>query len=190
VDPSTPGPPAIGGGSGELLAGIAEVSAMQTQTREPAVRSFEPTAGSDRMMRIGNTFMRPLLRSRAGRRMHDLALLSFTGRRSGRRYTLPVAYHELDRHGVILTAKAWRANLRGGSDVEVVHDGVSTPMRAELIEDPHEVARNHEALLHTIVLSKAKLSIGLGIAGTRSRRRTRSSERSGSRRGVIVLRPR
>jgi hypothetical protein len=163
---------------------------MQTQTREPTVRSFEPTAGFDRMTRIGNTFVRPLLRSRVGKRMHDLALLSFTGRKSGRRYTLPVAYHELDGHGVILTAKAWRANLRGGADVEVVHDGVSTPMRAELIEDPHEVARIYEALLHRIVLSKAKLSVGLEIAGDEIPTEEQIEEAVGGRRGVVVLRPR
>jgi hypothetical protein len=51
-------------------------------------------------------------------------------------------------------------------------------MRADLIEDPHEVARIYEALLHTIVLSKAKLSIGLEVTGTRSPRKTRSRKLS------------
>ena len=80
---------------------------MQTQTREPIVRSFQPTARFRTLMRIGNTFMRPLLRSRLGRRIDDLALLSFTGRRSGRLYTVPVGYHELDGHGVVSTGTAW-----------------------------------------------------------------------------------
>ena len=109
---------------------------MQTQTREPIVRSFQPTARFRTLMRIGNTFMRPLLRSRLGRRMDDLALLSFTGRRSGRLYTVPVGYHELDGHGVVMTASPWRANLRGGADVEVVHNGRRIPMRAESDRGP------------------------------------------------------
>ena len=53
---------------------------MQTQTREPTLRPFEPTARFRKLMRVGNTFMRPLLHSRLGRRIDDLALLSFTGR--------------------------------------------------------------------------------------------------------------
>jgi hypothetical protein len=163
---------------------------MRTETREPIVRSFEPTAGFDRMTRIGNTFVRPLLRSRFGKKIHDLALLSFTGRKSGRRYTVPVAYHELDGDGVILTASGWRANLRGGADVEVVHDGVSRPMRAELIEDPHEVARIYEALLHEVVLSKAKLSIGLEVVGNKIPTEQQIEEAIGGRRGVVRLRPR
>ncbi|HEX6400586.1 MAG TPA: hypothetical protein VF108_08995 [Actinomycetota bacterium] len=163
---------------------------MQTETREPIVRSFEPTAGFDRMTRIGNTFMRPLLRSRFGRKVHDLALLSFIGRKSGRRYTLPVGYHELDGQGVILTASAWRANLRGGADVEVVHDGVPRPMRAELIEDPHEVARIYGALLEKIALSKAKLSIGLEVVGDKIPTEEQIEEAVGGRRAVVLLRPR
>jgi hypothetical protein len=167
-----------------------EVGAMQTETKEPIVRSFEPTAGFDRMTRVGNTFMRPLLRSRFGRKMHDLALLSFTGRKSGRRYTVPVAYHELDGRGVILTARAWRANLRGGADVEVVHDGVSRPMRAELLEDPPEVARIYEELLQKIVLSKAKLSIGLEVVGDKVPTEEQIEQAVAGRRAVVLLRPR
>jgi hypothetical protein len=163
---------------------------MQTETREPIVRSFEPTAGFDRMTRIGNTFMRPLLRSRFGRRMHDLALLSFTGRKTGRRYAVPVGYHEIGGHGVILTARAWRVNLRGGAEVEVVHDGVSAPMRAELIEDPREVALIYEELLRQIDLSKAKLSIGLEVVGDEIPPEEQIERAVAGRRAVILLRPR
>ena len=163
---------------------------MQTQTREPIVRSFQPTARFRTLMRIGNTFMRPLLRSRLGRRMDDLALLSFTGRRSGRLYTVPVGYHELDGHGVVMTASPWRANLRGGADVEVVHNGRRIPMRAELIEDPHDVAQVYSALLQRIVLSKAKLAIGLEVIGDRIPTDAEIEEAVGGRRSVVELRPR
>jgi len=163
---------------------------MQTETGEPIVRSFEPTAGFDRMTRIGNTFIRPLLHSRLGRKIHDLALLSFTGRKSGRRYTVPVAYHELDGDGVITTARAWRANLRGGADVKVVHDGVSIPMRAELIEEPREVARIYGALLRRVGVGRAKLSIGLEVTGDRIPTDVELEEAIAGRRAVVMLRPR
>jgi len=163
---------------------------MQTQTREPTVRPFEPTARFRTLMRVGNTFMRPLLHSRLGRRIDDLALLSFTGRRSGRLYTVPVGYHELDGNGVVLAASQWKANLRGGADVEIVHDGRRMPMRAELIEEPHEVAQIYGKLLRKIELSKAKLAIGLEVIGDRIPTDEEIEEAIGGRRSVVVLRPR
>lgn len=163
---------------------------MQTETMEPIVRSFEPTARFRTMMRIGNAFMRPLLRSRFGRRIDDLALLSFTGRKTGRRYTVPVGYHELDGDGVILTASGWKSNLRGGADVEVMHNGHGIPMRAELIEEPHEVARIYGALLRRVVLSKAKLAIGLEVTGDRIPTEEEIEEAIGGRRAVVLLRAR
>jgi hypothetical protein len=163
---------------------------MQTQTREPIVRPFEPTARFRTLMRVGNVFMRPLLHSRLGRRIDDLALLSFTGRRSGRLYTVPVGYHEIDGHGVVMTASPWRVNLRGGADVEVEHNGRRMPMRAELIEDPHEVAQVYSALLRKIVLSKAKLEIGLEVIGDTIPTDEEIEEAVGGRRAVVMLRPR
>lgn len=163
---------------------------MQTRTREPTVRPFEPTARSRRLMRVGNTFMRPLLHSRLGRKIDDLALLSFTGRKSGRRYTVPVGYHELDGHGVVLTASPWKVNLRGGADVEVEHNGRRMPMRAELIEDPHEVARVYSALLRKIELSKAKLAVGLEVIGDKIPTDEEIEDAVGGRRAVVTLRPR
>jgi hypothetical protein len=125
-----------------------------------------------------------------GRRIDDLALLSFTGRRSGRLYTVPVGYHEIDGHGVVMTASPWRVNLRGGADVEVEHNGRRMPMRAELIEDPHEVAQVYSALLRKIVLSKAKLEIGLEVIGDTIPTDEEIEEAVGGRRAVVMLRPR
>lgn len=142
---------------------------MQTETRsEPIVWCFEPTARFSRMTRIANAFVRPLLRASAGKGIHGLALLCFEGRRSGKHYEVPVEYHELDGEPLILPASAWKANLRGGADVELVHDGVRAPMRAELIEDPDEVATVYEGLIERIGVEKAKATkIGLGVIGDR-----------------------
>jgi hypothetical protein len=163
---------------------------MQTKVREPIVRSFEPTAWFDRVTRIGNVFMRPLLRSRVGRRIDDLALLTFTGRKSGREYTIPIAYHVLDGSGVVLTSHAWKANLRDGADVEVVHRGARIPMRAELVEDPHEVAQIYGTLLRRVGLEKAKLSVGLEVAGKRLPTDEEIEDAIGGRRAAVLLRRR
>ena len=142
---------------------------MTTSTKEATVvRSFEPSRTFHRMMRIGNAFIRPLLRSSAGKGIREVALLCFDGRRTGRRYEIPVAYHELDGDPLILTASRWRVNLRGGADVELVHEGHRVPMRAELIEDADEVARIYERLLHRDGLENAKpTKIGLKVDGDR-----------------------
>jgi hypothetical protein len=108
-------------------------------------------------MGIGNAIVRPLLRSSVGAGIHELALLSFRGRRTGRRYTVPVAYHELDGEPLILTSSGWKANLRAGADVEFLHEGRRVPMRAELIEE----ARRWDA-------STRRSSSGTG-SNTRSR---------------------
>ena len=115
--------------------------------------------------------------------------MSFTGRRTGRLYTVPVGYHELDGHGVVMTASPWRANLRGGADVEVVHNGRRISMRAELIEDPHAVAQVYSALL--------RVTAREGEADHRARSDRRRNptdaeieEAVGGRRSVVELRPR
>jgi hypothetical protein len=163
---------------------------MRTETREPIVRPFEMGRGADALTRIANVFMRPLLRSRTGRRMHELALLSFSGRRSGRRYDVPVAYHELDGDGIVLTHSRWRMNFRGGADVEVTSEGRSRPMRAELIEDPDEVANIYAALLERFGIQKPT-KIGLRISGDRipNHEEIRAAVVAG-RRTIVRLRPR
>jgi len=164
---------------------------MQTETEvESRVRCFEPTARFDRMTRIANVFMRPLLRSSAGKAIHELALLSFVGRRSGRRYEVPVEFHELDGEPLILTASAWRANLRGGGDVELVHEGQRVSMRAELIEDPDEVASVYEKLIAQIGIANAKATkIGLEVIGEDMPTHEQVREAVAGRRTVVRLRP-
>jgi deazaflavin-dependent oxidoreductase (nitroreductase family) len=73
------------------------------------------------MNRMSNAVIKPLLRSP----LHSLAsgslmLITFTGRKSGRTYTTPVAYHQPDDHTVILFTqreRIWWKNLIGGAQV-------------------------------------------------------------------------
>jgi hypothetical protein len=74
--------------------------------------------------------------------------------------------------------------------VEVVHNGQRRPMRAELIEEPHEVAQIYGALHQEIELSNAKLAIGLEVIGDRIPPDEEIGEAVGGRRAVVLLRPR
>jgi hypothetical protein len=65
-----------------------------------------------------NRVMRPLLRSRwHGALSHRLVLITVTGRRTGRTYTIPVSYSERDGVVTIVPSaperKRWWRNLRG-----------------------------------------------------------------------------
>lgn len=164
---------------------------MQTETKAgPTVRCFEASARFRAMTRVANVFVRPLLRSSAGKRINELALLCFDGRKSGRRYEVPVEYHEIDGEPLVLTASAWKRNVRGGADVELVHDGQRLPMRAELVEDPDEVARIYEALIERIGVANAKaMKIGLQVVGDRMPTREEIRSAIAGRRAVVRLRP-
>ena len=92
-------------------------------------------------MRAVNPLLRFLLRTPVmGARRKALMVLSFTGRKSGRRYEIPVSAHQIDNDLYALTGAAWRLNFRGGASAEVLHDGKTTTMHGELIEDPSVVA--------------------------------------------------
>ena len=76
------------------------------------------------------------------------------------------------------------------ADVELVHDGQRLPMRAELVEDPDEVARIYEALIERIGVANAKaMKIGLKVVGDRMPTREEIRSAIAGRRAVVRLRP-
>jgi len=60
----------------------------------------------------------PVLQKRIGK---YVALLTFTGRRSGRQYTIPVSYQQRDNSVLMLTTKArsWWRNFEDEPEVEL-----------------------------------------------------------------------
>jgi F420H(2)-dependent quinone reductase len=79
--------------------------------------------------RVVNPVVKTLLRSPAHRLVSGrLALITVTGKKSGRAYTFPVD-HERDGDHVTITVgwperKRWWRNLRGGGSVSLVLGGV------------------------------------------------------------------
>ena len=77
-----------------------------------------------RVQRLGNVFVILLLRSPLHRLASgSLVLISYRGRRSGRRFTVPVMYAEGGEGLIVLVGhperKSWWRNLRDGAAVEV-----------------------------------------------------------------------
>ena len=83
------------------------------------------------MLRVTNPVVRLLLRTPAGGPMRkQFMVLAFTGRKTGRRYDIPVVAHRLGGELYSLTDAHWRHNFRGGAGVEVTLQGHATPCAA------------------------------------------------------------
>ena len=89
-----------------------------------------------------NDFMRFVLRSPLhGMVSKSVLLITFTGRKSGKRFTTPVSY-SLDGERVMIFSHAeWWKNLIGGSPVTLRLRGRSVEGTAEVVaDDKHAVA--------------------------------------------------
>ena len=165
------------------------VTTMKPRTgpsAHPYVTSYEPGVRYRRWFRLGNTFMRAILRTRLGERMQGLSILTFSGRRTGKRYAVPVSVIDVDGSSIVLTASPWKVNLRGGADVEVRAGRSIRRMRASLVEDPQRVADVYEKLLPTVGVEHAK-RLGLVLAGDRFPTREELIEGIRGRRVMITL---
>ena len=95
------------------------------------------------VIRVVNRLMRPLLRSLLHRVVSKkIALLTFTGRKSGRTYALPLSYVQDGRTLYFGTETPWYRNLRGGVPVTVRLRGKMYAGTAEVIEDEAGLARH------------------------------------------------
>lgn len=127
----------------------------------PAVERRQPPKGP---FVVVNALMRVVL----GSRLPDptrggIALLSFTGRKTGRRYRTPVAVHELDGTLVTLTSSGWRKNFRGGAPVVLRRGGTDLALTATLTEDPDQVADTYAALIGRFGHDQAGRRLGIRI---------------------------
>ena len=94
-------------------------------------RSVPPPA----LVKMGN----PLVRILLGSPLHGVLdgsflVLHLVGRKTGRRYDIPVGYVDMEGRLAVVTVARWRVNLRGGADVEVTRHGRLRPMHALLDE--------------------------------------------------------
>ncbi|MDT5348991.1 MAG: hypothetical protein QOH91_2278 [Mycobacterium sp.] len=88
------------------------------------------------LLRLVNPILGALLRTPlAGPLGKQLMVLNFTGRKSGRQFTIPVSAHVIDGDLYALAGAPWKQNFRDGAPAQVVYDGKTTAMRGELIRD-------------------------------------------------------
>ena len=120
------------------------------------------------LIKISNPVVRLLLRSPLhGPLDSAVLLLHVTGRKSGRRYVIPVNYVDIGGRLTVVTIAPWRVNLRGGADVEVTLRGRTRPMHALLTEDPAAVAVSYQTLITHLGWDKAGRQLGISVPGGR-----------------------
>jgi deazaflavin-dependent oxidoreductase (nitroreductase family) len=114
----------------------------------PAVEDGRPPKA---LLRFVNPVVVALLRSPLHRlASKNLMVLTVTGRKSGRRYTLPVTRHEQsDGSLVVSAAGGWRHNLQDGAEVDVTLDGRDRTARVMVEEDPIRAAEVFKGLLES-----------------------------------------
>jgi hypothetical protein len=136
---------------------------VRMTTTRPAVQRVQPPRAPYRVI---NRVIRWVLSDprRAARLGRQLLLLHVTGRSSGRRFVLPVAYRTLgDRRLLVLTNAGWRVNLRGRPEVSVTLLGRHRPARAQLVEDPETVAQVYLSLIEAVGYRRAGRRMGIRI---------------------------
>lgn len=99
----------------------------------PAVVAAHPPAFA---LRVANPLLRFALRTPiSGSLRKQFMVVNFAGRKSGKKYSVPVSAHEIDGQLHALVGAQWKLNFRGGAPAQVLYDGRTADMRGELIED-------------------------------------------------------
>lgn len=91
--------------------------------------------------RVLNPLMAALLRSPLHRLMSgSLMVLSFQGRKSGRRYQIPVGYVQRGDRLFVFSHSAWASNFRAGAPVAVRLRGQTLAGTATLVHERERIA--------------------------------------------------
>jgi deazaflavin-dependent oxidoreductase (nitroreductase family) len=88
-----------------------------------------------------------------------LILLSYTGRKTGKPYTIPVSYVEQGDALLIPGGGAWKINLENGLAVRIRFRGKELSAVPEIIRDPDEV----EELVSFMMAANPTVSRFIGV---------------------------
>jgi hypothetical protein len=122
-----------------------------------------------RLITMVNPIVRAVLQSPLHRLLDGaLLILHIAGRKTGRRYSIPVSYVDLDGKLIVITQHSWRVNARGGVDLEVTHRGHNKLMHGELDENPPTVALTLHRAIGSIGWKAAQRQFGLKVNAGRT----------------------
>ncbi len=115
------------------------------------------------MLRVINPALKIALRTPLGGALSDFMLVSFTGRKSGKRYATPVSAHRLDGSLYVVLEAQWKYNFKGGAPVRVSHRGKTRARHGELITDPATVVDIVERIALSYGPKKAQRQMGMSF---------------------------
>jgi alkanesulfonate monooxygenase SsuD/methylene tetrahydromethanopterin reductase-like flavin-dependent oxidoreductase (luciferase family) len=141
---------------------------------------------STRVLNAVNPFVVALLRSPLhGVLSKQVMLLTFTGRKSGKTFTIPVEYCQEGSLLTIWSGHRWPANLRGGAPVAIRLRGRQRTAWADAIDDPDELLAEVDRYVARYGRKGAGLRIGvvLDVQPPLSR-----EELAGTLQGRVVIR--
>ncbi len=114
------------------------------------------------MLRVLNPTLRLLLRAPLlGPALKDFMVVSFTGRKTGRQFSVPVSAHHIDGDLYVLLNASWKHNFRDGAPADVLYGGKTTAMHGQLISQPAAVADLAHRAAETQGAKKAQRAMGL-----------------------------
>jgi hypothetical protein len=114
------------------------------------------------VLRVINPLLRAALRAPLlGSALKDFMIVTFTGRKTGRRFAVPVSAHHINGELYVLLNAGWKHNFRDGAPAEVRYGGSSTAMTGQLITDSAVVAELARRAAVSYGARKAQRSMGL-----------------------------
>jgi hypothetical protein len=116
------------------------------------------------LLRVVNPIMKLLLHTPfAGAARNQLMVVDFTGRKSGRPYSIVLSAHLIDGILYALTGASWKVNFRDGAPAQVLHDGKTTAMRGELLTDTAHIADLYARCAESYGVKRAERVMGIGF---------------------------
>lgn len=106
-----------------------------------------------------NPIMTRMLRSPKAKAGDMILLLTFTGRKSGKKFTTPIGYSRMagsDNTLVLYTDSPWYKNLLGGAPVTVVLKGKEMRGWAVAMDDLEQLVKETAQHLHSHGLKSAR----------------------------------
>ncbi|TPG34175.1 hypothetical protein [Mycolicibacterium hodleri] len=119
------------------------------------------------VMRLLSPTLRTVLRVPGiGASLKDFMLVEFTGRKSGRRFSLPISAHHLDGDLYGMVEAGWKHNFADGAPADVRYAGRRTPMWGQLVTDTATVTDIAHRVATGYGPKKAQRAMGLTFTGS------------------------
>lgn len=116
------------------------------------------------LLRVVNPALRFVLRTPLAAQLKEFMVVSFTGRKSGRRISVPVSAHLLDGDLYVILEAGWKHNFTDGLPADVMYAGKTAAMHGQLIKDPTAVADIAYRVATAYGPKKAQRTMGLKFA--------------------------